>query len=298
MSCGKRLSLDILIPTRDRPLRLAACLASLAAQDLSFIEGEKRLYLLDNGGTSVFTASEVARYLDALEMRGIATTYLRQPKRCGIFWIRRELYQRSSGDIVLHLDDDVLLAAGSVADVWEGVVDTGFNLAANFVIDVDGLSRETITHSSTNLKQSIEYLVEQIRGGRIGFQGDHWIEMTEPFGTNIMFRRADFDGLGAWDRLLPLFGDSSMGWGEDSALCVALKTLGSAYVSVREAVLHFTPSERYFTSFENSEGFKEFLCENFGGWNPSQIRNKPSDREGDVEMIIRQLESYFRASWR
>ena len=271
MKNNTKYSLDILIPTRDRPVELSAMLASLGAQDFHEVTGCINLYILDNGITTVTIHHNVARHLDALELRGVRTHYMRRPNARGIFWIRRELYLTSSGTVVCYLDDDILLGPHVIEMLWSGITDLSLNLASGFLLDVDGLHHETITYSGHELLKTTDWLIARLESGQVQVIDKIWMEMMEPTGGTLMFRRSDFDSLGAWERMCPHFEVEPKGWAEDTGLCVALKSLGSAFVAINEFVIHFSPLKRYFAGFEPSEAFKEFLKQNYGADYPDQI---------------------------
>lgn len=268
-------SLDILVPTRDRPTRLAAMLGSLAAQqppDASSIS----LYLLDNGGTSAFSDFDAARQLDVLEARGIRTFYLRRPHLAGIYTIRRRLYEAGDGDVAVYIDDDVALPPGTLASLWEGVVHHGFALAASLVIDVDGLHDGEIGFDH-HVGVTLRMLADQVEREDLATVDDTWMELVSPFGTNLMFRREVFDTTGGWGSIEHFFSDQPDSWGEDIGICVALKSAGDAFVDISRIVLHLCPQERLFTGWETPERLSKLLIERFGADHPSGL---PSPRRG------------------
>lgn len=242
-------ALDILVPTRDRPARLAAMLGTLGAQERPSGISEVRLYLLDNGLTTAFVEMDVARQLDVLETRGVRTFYLRRPHLAGMFAIRRCLYETSSADVVLYLDDDVSLPPGALYGLWEGVIHHGFGLAGNLVLDVDGLHGEEIGFDH-QVRQTLTSLADRVELEGLATVGDSWLEMTSPFGTNLMFCREVFDKAGAWDALKPFFTEQPDAWGEDVGVCVALKSAADAFIDISRIVLHFSPRERSFSGWE------------------------------------------------
>lgn len=270
------LSLDILVPTRDRPTRLAAMLGSLAAQQPPPAVSSISLYLLDNGETSAFTDFDTARQLDVLETRGIRTFYLRRPHLTGIYTIRRHLYEAGDGDLVIYIDDDVALPPGTLSSLWEGVVDYGFALAASLVIDVDGLHEGEIGFDH-HVGATLRMLADQVEREALATVDGTWMEMVSPFGTNLMFRREVFDTTGGWGLLEHFFSDQPDSWGEDIGICVALKSAGDAFVDISRIVLHLSPHERSFTGRETPERLSKLLIERFGADDPSSL---PSPRRG------------------
>lgn len=279
-------SLDILVPTRDRPHRLFAMLGSLAAQQQP-PSTSIRLYLLDNGGTSAFTDFDAARLLDVLETQGMQTFYLRRPHLAGIYTIRRHLYEASSGDVVLYIDDDVVLPPGTLASLWEGVVGHGFALAGSLVIDVDGLHEEEIGFDH-HADATLSLLADQVERENLATLDDSWMEMVSPFGTNLMFRRDVFDATGGWESLECFFSDQSDSWGEDIGVCVALKSTGEAFVDISRIVLHLSPRERSFTGWQTPERLSRLLVERFGADHPSRLPS-PRRHSGEGSAVAARL---------
>jgi glycosyltransferase involved in cell wall biosynthesis len=285
-------ALDILVPTRDRPLRLAAMLASLSAQEFPSGCDQAALYLLDNGQTSAFADFDVARQLDVLEWRGLRTFYLRRPHLRGIFSIRRQLYEIASGDIVCYLDDDVLLGPGTIRRLWHGLQDRRFALTASFVVDVDQRHEGEIGYHA-DLAATTAELAAQVGDGGIAMVDGPWMEMVSPFGTNLMFRRSDFDAVGAWEAMAPCFGDDPSIGGEDVGLCVSLKSRGEAFVDIADVVLHFTPARRTFASFDIPQALSAMLMERFGADHPAKIPSRLRET-GDARPDVGQLTALAR----
>lgn len=271
-------SLDILLPTRDRPTRLAATLGSLAAQEVPPAASSIRLYLLDNGTTSAFVDLDLARQLDVLEARGFETYYLRRPGLCGVYAVRRQLYESARGEVVCFVDDDVVLPAGALTSLWRGVVEHGFALAAGLVLDVDGLHDEEIG-LPYRARETLDQMADQVEREHLAAVDDSWMEMISPFGTNLMFPRRVFDAVGGWACLEPFFAAHPGSWGEDVGLCVALKSAGEAFVDVSRIVLHLSPHRRSFPGWETPEELRKLLVDRFGADHPSALAS-PSRRPG------------------
>jgi glycosyltransferase involved in cell wall biosynthesis len=279
-------SLDILIPTRDRPTCLVAMLGSLTAQQPPAGVSAINLYLLDNGGTSVFADFNAARQLDVLEARGIRTFYLRRPHLTGIYTVRRHLYEAGDGDVVVYIDDDVALPPGTLSSLWKGVVDAGFALAASLVIDVDGLHEGEIGFDH-HVGVTLRMLADQVEREDLATVGDTWMEMVSPFGTNLMFRRDVFDTTGGWETLEQFFSDQRDSWGEDVGVCVALKSAGDAFVDISRIVLHLSPRQRSFTGWETPERLSKLLTERFGADHPSGLHSRSRDSGGGQAVVAR-----------
>jgi glycosyltransferase involved in cell wall biosynthesis len=279
-------SLDILVPTRDRPTRLAAMLGSLTAQQPPSGVSSINLYLLDNGGTSVFADFNAARQLDVLETRGIRTFYLRRPHLTGIYAVRRHLYEAGDGDVVVYIDDDVVLPPGTLSSLWKGVIDVGFALAASLVIDVDGLHEGEIGFDH-HVGVTLRMLADQVERENLATVDDTWMEMVSPFGTNLMFRRDVFDTTGGWETLEQFFSDQRDSWGEDIGVCVALKSAGDAFIDISRIVLHLSPRKRSFTGWETPERLSQLLTERFGAGHPSGLPSRRRDSGGGQALMAR-----------
>lgn len=271
-------SLDILLPTRDRPTRLAVTLGSLAAQETPQGASAIRLCLLDNGATSAFVDIDVARQLDVLEARGFETYYLRRPRLSGVYAVRRCLYESGRGEVTCFVDDDVVLPPGALTGLWSGVVEHGFALAAGLVVDVDGLHGAEIGFGY-QVRETLVELAEQVERDDLAAVGDTWMEMVSPFGTNLMFRRSMFEEAGGWACFEPFFASQPASWGEDVGLCVALKSVGEAFVDVSRVVLHLSPHRRSFVGWETPEELQVLLADRFGADHPSALPS-PSRRPG------------------
>lgn len=280
-------SLDVLVPTRDRPTRLAAMLGSLAAQEAPPAAFPISLYLLDNGETSAFADFDVARQLDVLAARGVRTFYLRRPHLVGVYAVRRHLYETARGDMVVWIDDDVALPPGTLLSLWRGIVDHEFALAASLVLDVDGLHGEEIGYGH-RIGETLNRLADQIEREDLATVGDAWMEMVSPFGTNLMFRREAFDAVGGWGALEPFFSHRPDAWGEDVGVCVALKSTGEAFVDISRVVLHLGPRQRSFTGWETPAGLAELLVAVFGADHPSGMAS-PLRRAGGGRAVACRL---------
>lgn len=268
-------SLDILVPTRNRPVRLTGMLSTIAAQELP-PDLQINLYLLDNSETSIFADFDVARQLDVLEVRGIRTHYLRRPHKKGIYSIRRELYETGTGEFVFYVDDDVTLAPGTLVRLYEGIESLGFTLAASLLIDLDGFYDEEITFSH-QVAATLTMLADSVEREHLAAVGSDWMEVFLPQGTNLMFARETFDKQGGWAMLESFFADNPQGWSEDIGLVLALKTAGEAFVDITHIAFHLTPRTRTFGALDIAPALRQLLVERFGATLPWGI---PSARRG------------------
>lgn len=125
---------DVLVPTRNRPIELATTLAGLAAQtDVSF-----RLVLSDQSDARAsFDTAAAATLLRVLQRQGRTVRALRHLPRRGLAEQRAFLLSHARTRYVLFLDDDVWLEPGALARLQTAITELrcGFVGAA-----VQGLS--------------------------------------------------------------------------------------------------------------------------------------------------------------
>lgn len=102
---------DVLIPTRNRPVELAATLAGLAAQDHPF-----DVVISDQSdGAPSFDTSPAQTLLRVLRAAGHRVDTVVHPARHGIAEHRAALLARSTARYALFLDDDIWLEPETVA---------------------------------------------------------------------------------------------------------------------------------------------------------------------------------------
>jgi GT2 family glycosyltransferase len=125
--------LDVLVPTRDRPVELAATLAGLAAQEHPF-----GLVVSDQSdGPASFDTPPAQTLLRALRATGHPVRTVRHRPRRGLAEHRASLLARSTARYVLFLDDDVWLEPGVLARLHEAIQALGCGLVG---AAVQGLS--------------------------------------------------------------------------------------------------------------------------------------------------------------
>ncbi|HET8643083.1 MAG TPA: glycosyltransferase [Pseudonocardiaceae bacterium] len=108
--------IDILIPTRDRPVELATTLAGLAAQTEAFdvIVSDQSGGSDGFDGSASFDTPSAEAMARVLRTQGRRVEFLRHLPRRGLAEQRAFLLERSSAPLVLFLDDDVWLTPGVV----------------------------------------------------------------------------------------------------------------------------------------------------------------------------------------
>jgi GT2 family glycosyltransferase len=109
MSGPETVQIDVLVPTKDRPIELATTLAGLAAQtDVRF-----RVVVSDQSeGPASYATPATDTLVRALRRRGTAVELCRHLPRRGIAEQRSFLLSMATAPTVLFLDDDVWLEAG------------------------------------------------------------------------------------------------------------------------------------------------------------------------------------------
>lgn len=122
-------TLDVLIPTCDRPAALAVTLAGLSAQSLRDPGGEPfRVVISDQGDTPVDAAGEVRALLRVLRAHGHPVELHRHLPRRGLAEQRQFLLDRARAPQLLFLDDDLLLEPWVLAQLTAALdrADCGF----------------------------------------------------------------------------------------------------------------------------------------------------------------------------
>jgi GT2 family glycosyltransferase len=120
MTAGVRPApeLDVLVPTCDRPVELAATLAGLAAQDHPF-----GLVVSDQSrGRASYDTPPAQTMLRVLRAAGHPVRTTRHLPRRGLAEHRAALLASSAARYVLFLDDDVWLEPGAVGRLHEAIV--------------------------------------------------------------------------------------------------------------------------------------------------------------------------------
>ncbi len=109
--------LDVLVPTRDRPVELATTLAGLAAQDHPF-----DVVVSDQSdGPPSYDTAPAQTLLRVLRAAGHGVQVGRHLPRRGLAEHRDALLARSGARYVLFCDDDVWLQPGAVARLHEAI---------------------------------------------------------------------------------------------------------------------------------------------------------------------------------
>jgi len=119
--------LDVLVPTRNRPAELAACLAGLAAQDVDF-----GVVVSDQSDdVPGWDHDAVAGMVRVLRHRGHPVLLSRHLPLRGLAENRAHLLDLSLARYVLFLDDDIWLEPGSVARLRAAIEELGCGFVGN-----------------------------------------------------------------------------------------------------------------------------------------------------------------------
>jgi GT2 family glycosyltransferase len=125
--------LDVLVPTRDRPVELATTLAGLAGQDHPF-----GVVVSDQStGAASYETPPAQTMLRVLRAAGRPARVGRHLPRRGLAEHRAALLARSTARYALFVDDDVWLEPGTVARLHEAIVELRCGLVG---APVQGLS--------------------------------------------------------------------------------------------------------------------------------------------------------------
>jgi glycosyltransferase involved in cell wall biosynthesis len=128
-------TLDILIPTYNRPAALAVTLAGLSAQTPREPGGVPfRVIVSDQSDSPVEAAREVAAVLGVLRAQGHPIEQHRNLPRRGLAEQRQFLLDRSRADHVLFLDDDLLLEPWAVQQLTRTLEREGCGFVGSAVI--------------------------------------------------------------------------------------------------------------------------------------------------------------------
>ena len=119
--------IDVLIPTKDRPVEFATTLAGLAAQTGPSL----RVVVSDQSeGAPSFDTPSAATLVRALRRRGTPVVLLRNLPRRGIAQQRAFLLDQAISGTVLFLDDDVWLEPGVIDRLHRALGELGCGFVA------------------------------------------------------------------------------------------------------------------------------------------------------------------------
>lgn len=173
---GER-ELDVLVPTRNRPVELAATLAGLAAQDAGF-----GLVVSDQSdGDPSWLHPGVAGMVRALRHTGHPVLLEQHLPRRGLAEQRGHLLSRSRARYVLSLDDDIWLEPGTVSRLLAAIRQLGCGFVGN--------APHGLSYAGEHRPQQ-EATFEQwdgpVRPERIDARGPEWGRHTVHNAANLL----------------------------------------------------------------------------------------------------------------
>ncbi len=128
-------TLDVLIPTCNRPAALAVTLAGLCAQTLRDPGGTPfRVIISDQGDAPVACSGELRAVMDVLRAHGHPVTLRRHLPRRGLAEQRQFLLDQCRARFALFLDDDLLLEPWVVAQMTDAMLREGCGFVGAAVI--------------------------------------------------------------------------------------------------------------------------------------------------------------------
>ncbi|PCC71997.1 Glycosyl transferase family 2 [Nannocystis exedens] len=128
-------TLDVLIPTCDRPAALAVTLTSLCAQTLTSPGGRPfRVVVSDQGDTPATEAGELRAAVRVLRAHGHEVELHRHLPRRGLAEQRHYLLAQARAEQLLCLDDDLLLEPWVVAQMTGALAREGCGFVGSAVI--------------------------------------------------------------------------------------------------------------------------------------------------------------------
>lgn len=122
---------DVLIPTCNRPIALAATLATLVGQDFRDFD----VVVSDQSdGPAAFDTAEARSIVRLLQARGHQVRLLRNLPRRGLAQQRQFLLAQARASAVLFLDDDVLLEPEQIGRMVAALEEQGCGFVGSAVI--------------------------------------------------------------------------------------------------------------------------------------------------------------------
>lgn len=122
--------IDVLVPTKDRPVELATTLAGLASQAGAGGPSFRVVVSDQSEGTPSYETPSAATLVRALRYRGVPVELVRHLPRRGMAEQRAFLLSRSSAPSVLYLDDDVWLEPGVLLRLHDALTTLGCGFVA------------------------------------------------------------------------------------------------------------------------------------------------------------------------
>ncbi|GAA1794950.1 glycosyltransferase [Planosporangium flavigriseum] len=169
--------LDVLVPTRNRPVELAVALAGLAAQDVGF-----GVVVSDQSDAEpAWCHPAVAGVVRALRHFGHPVLLGQHLPRRGLAEHRGYLLSCSRARYVLFLDDDIWLEPGSVARMLTAIRQLGCGFVGNAPHGVSYVDDHRPAEES-----SFEEWDGPVRPERLDVRGSQWSRHTVHSAANLL----------------------------------------------------------------------------------------------------------------
>jgi glycosyltransferase involved in cell wall biosynthesis len=241
------VQLSIIIATRDRPERLAACLKTLRAQDAA--AGDLEVIVVDDGSSEP-VQRRLAAALDSPRPRFV----WQEP--AGLNAARNTGAAASSGEVLAFLDDDTLVDPGWAHAVATAFHDTGCDaLGGRINLLMEDAAPRWMT---PRLRR---YLAEF----ELGDQPDWITAEPVPVGANCAVRRSTFDVLGGFAAGLDRVGTSLISNGDTEFFRRLQRAGGTIRYEPRASVRHCVPATRlsrdFFQRRAHAQGLSDALLD-------------------------------------
>jgi GT2 family glycosyltransferase len=241
------MRLSIIIPTRDRPDRLAACLQTLGSQDPT--AGSVEVIVVDDG-----SSEPIERRLG--DRLGAPRPRFVWQEPAGLNAARNTGAAASSGEVLAFLDDDTLVDPGWAQAVIAAFSDTHCDaLGGRVSLRMEGAAPRWLT---PRLRR---YLAEYELG-----DAPCWIPAEPvPVGANCAVRRSTFDALGGFAAGLDRTGTSLISNGDTEFFRRLQQGGGTIRYEPRASVRHCVPASRlrldFFQRRARAQGLSDALLD-------------------------------------
>jgi glycosyltransferase involved in cell wall biosynthesis len=261
--------LSVIIPTCDRPVLLADCLHTLAAQSLDSREFE--VVIVDDG-------SEHEPGPALTEIVGcLGARWIRQ-ESAGLNAARNHGIAETNGELIAFLDDDTLVSPG-----WASSVAAGFDAGADGLGGRVQLQFEGVVPPWLTRRQR-SYLAEFDLG-----DAPRWIERDPvPVGANCAVRRTALERIGGFRDGLDRHGTSLVSNGDTEFFRRLRGTGGRVRYEPCARVLHRVPAERLNRSF--------FLRRAFAQGVSDVLLERPEEQRPRGVIIAREIWRWGRVA--
>lgn len=258
-------TISVVVPTYDRPRRLADCVAALSQQE--FPREAWELVVVDDGTPApVRVAAAIAPFRDRIDLRVITQV------NAGPAAARNVGARKARFEYLAFTDDDCRPHAR-----WLSELSTAFERNPDAVVGgrvVNGLAEACCPEASHQL---VEYVV------------DYFLAAGAPFfpSNNLALPRSRFEAIGGFDERFPLAA------GEDRDLCAKCRESGMSLLSAPNAVVEHRHAMqlRGFLRQHFNYGRGAFVCRRL-----ETSRGAPGFRIEPLRFYIDLVREPFRAN--